>query len=255
MTQSKKIALITGGSRGLGKDMAVNIARKGLDVIITYNSKKEEALAVVEDIKKIGQQAAALQLNVGDIKSFDTFISELKKVVKDNFRASGIDYLVNNAGFNFLIPSFAETTEEQFDELMNVHFKGVFFLTQKLLTFLNDNGGIINLSSGLTRVTHAGSGAYGSMKGAVEVLTKYLAKELGARNINVNVVAPGAIATDFSGGRLRDTPQLQEYLKSVTAIPRIGQAEDIGGVVAFLCTPEAKWINAQRIEVSGGMSL
>jgi NAD(P)-dependent dehydrogenase (short-subunit alcohol dehydrogenase family) len=255
MTQKNKIALITGGSRGLGRDMALNIARKGLDVVITYNSKKDEASAVVAEIEKTGQKAVALQLNVGDIRSLGAFISTFTNTLSGVFKTEKFDFLINNAGANFIIPSFADTTEEQFDELMNMHFKGVFFLTQKVLPFLNDDGGIVNLSTGLTRITHPGSGAYASMKGAVEIFTKYLAKELGHRGINVNVVAPGAIATDFSGGRLKNTPQLQEYLKSVTAIPRIGQPEDIGGVVAFLCTPEAKWINAQRIEVSGGMYL
>jgi len=255
MTQKSKIALVTGGSRGLGQDMALNLAKKGLDVVLTYNSKRDEALATVATIERSGQRAAALQLNAGDIKSLDAFIGNLKNILKDTFQSDRFDYLVNNAGANFVIPSFAETTEEQFDALMNLHFKGVFFLTQKALPMLADNGGIVNVSTGLTRVTHAGSGAYASMKGGIEVITRYLAKELGSRGINVNVVAPGAIATDFSGGRLKNTPQLQEYLKSVTAIPRIGQAEDIGGVVAFLCTPEAKWINAQRIEVSGGMYL
>ena len=253
MTQKSKIALITGGSRGLGRDMALNIAGKGMDVVITYNSRKDEALAVVAEIEKAGQKAAALQLNVGDIKGHDAFISHLTNVLSGVFKSEKIDYLINNAGANLIIPSFADTTEEHFDELMNMHFKGVFFLTQKTLPFLNDDGGIVNLSSGLTRISHPGSGAYASMKGAIEILTKYLAKELGSRGINVNVVAPGAIATDFSGGRLKNTPQLQEYLKSITAIPRIGQAEDIGGVVAFLCSPEAKWVNGQRIEVSGGM--
>jgi len=253
MAQKSKIALVTGGSRGLGRDMALNIARKGMNVVLTYNSKKDEASAVVAEIEKLGQKAAALQLNVGDIIRFDTFISNFKNVLSSTFNTEKFDFLINNAGANFIIPSFADTTEQQFDELMNMHFKGVFFLTQKALPLLNDNGGIVNLSSGLTRISHPGSGAYASMKGAVEVLTKFLAKELGSRGINANVVAPGAIATDFSGGRLKNTPQLQEYLKSVTAIPRIGQPEDIGGVVAFLCTPEAKWINAQRIEISGGM--
>jgi NAD(P)-dependent dehydrogenase (short-subunit alcohol dehydrogenase family) len=255
MAQKSKIALVTGGSRGLGRDMALNIARKGMDVVLTYNSKKDEASAVAAEIEKMGQKASALQLNVSDVKSLDSFISNFKNVLNTTFNTEKFDYLINNAGANFVIPSFADTTEEQFDELVNIHFKSVFFLTQKALPFLNDNGGIVNLSTGLTRITHPGSGAYGSAKGAVEVLTKYLAKELGSRGINANVVAPGAIATDFSGGRLKNTPQLQEYLKSITAIPRIGQPEDIGGVVAFLCTPEAKWINGQRIEVSGGMAI
>lgn len=256
MTDSKsKIALVTGGSRGLGKDMALSIAKKGIGVILTYNSKKDEALAVVSQIEKLGVKAAALQLNVGDTKSFDAFIGELKNVLHNIFNTDKFDFLINNAGMGLAIPSFAETTEEQFDELMNVHFKGTFFLTQKSLPYLNDNGGIINLSSGLTRFSYAGAGAYASMKGGIEVLTRYLAKELGVRGINVNTVAPGAIATDFGGGRLKNSEEMQEHIKAITAIPRIGHAEDIGGVVAFLCTPEAKWVNAQRIEASGGMNI
>lgn len=255
MANSKKIALVTGGSRGLGKDMALNIAKKGIDVILTYHSKKDEAEAVVKSIEETGQKAAALQLDAGDTKTFDPFISGLKTLLSEKFQTDKFDFLINNAGIGLTIPSFAQTTEENFDELMNIHFKGVFFLTQKTLPILNDGGGIINLSSGLTRFSHPGSGAYASMKGAVEVLTRYLAKELGGRGINVNTVAPGAIATDFGGGRVRNSPEMQTYIKSITAIPRIGQAEDIGGVVAFLCTPEAKWVNGQRIEVSGGMYL
>lgn len=255
MTQKTKIALVTGGSRGLGKDMAIKIARKGIDVILTYNNRKEDALGVVAEIEKLGQKASTLQLNVGDIKSFPAFITSLKEILEKDFHTQKLDFLINNGGANLIIPSFADTTEENFDELMNMHFKGVFFFTQKLLPFLNDEGGIINISTGLTRVSFPGSGTYASMKGAIEVLTKYLAKELGPRYINVNVVAPGAIATDFSGGRLKNSVQMQEHIKSVTAIPRIGQAEDIGGIVAFLCTPESKWINAQRIEASGGLLL
>lgn len=255
MGKNSKIALVTGGSRGLGKNMALRIAEKGIDIILTYNSSKGEALEVVAEIERRGQKAAALPLNVGQISSFDGFIATLAGTLKEKFNAEKFDFLVNNAGMNFVIPSFAATTEEQFDELLNVHYKGVFFLTQKSLPYLNDEGGIINLSSGLTRITYPGSGTYASMKGAIEILSKYLAKELGPRGINVNVIAPGAIATDFSGGRLKNNPELQAHLKAITAIPRIGQAEDIGGIAAFLCTPDAKWITAQRIEASGGISL
>jgi NAD(P)-dependent dehydrogenase (short-subunit alcohol dehydrogenase family) len=255
MTQSNKIAFITGGSRGLGKDMALGIAQKGVDVILTYNSQKDKALEVVAAIEKIGQKAAALQLNMGDIKSFDGFITNFKNLLSGTFNADKFDFLINNAGAGFLIPSFAETTEEQFDALFNMHFKGVFFLTQQLLPFLRDNGSIVNISSGLTRIGYPGMAAYASAKGAIEILTKYLAKELGPRGITANVIAPGAIPTDFGGGTLRNTPQIQEYMKSITAIPRLGLPEDIGGVVAFLCTPEARWVTGQRIEVSGGMYL
>jgi NAD(P)-dependent dehydrogenase (short-subunit alcohol dehydrogenase family) len=254
MKTNNKIALVAGGSRGLGKNMAISIARKGIDVILTFNTKEDEALEVVAEIEQLGQKAAALQLNTADIKSFDTFLVRLKEVLKRTFGTEHFDFLVNNAGVG-VNASFAETTEEQFDMLMNIHFKGVFFLTQKALPILNDGGRIINLSTGLARFCGPGYSAYASMKGAVETLTKYMAKELGARGIAVNVVAPGAIETDFGGGAVRDNPQYNQFVKSVTALGRAGLPDDIGGVVAFLCTDEAKWINAQRIEVSGGMNL
>jgi NAD(P)-dependent dehydrogenase (short-subunit alcohol dehydrogenase family) len=250
-----KIALITGGGRGLGKDMALSIARKGIDVVLTYNSNKNAADEVVKEIQTLGQKATALKLNVAEVSSFDGFMAELQSSLKSDFNVEKIDFLINNGGYAVHTPSFAETTEAHFDELLNVHFKGVFFFTQKVLPILNDGGGIVNISTGLTRVTFVGRETYASMKAAVETLTKYLAKELGSRNIRANVVAPGAIATDFGGGNTRDNPQVQAYLKSITAIPRIGLADDIGGIVAFLCTNDAKWITGQRIEASGGMSL
>ena len=254
MATKNKIALVTGGSRGLGKDMAMSLAKKGLNVILTYNSKKEEAEAVVAEIEQAGQKAAALQLNTADIKTFDTFFEQVKTVLANTFDTDHFDFLVNNAGIGIHAP-FAETTEDQFDTLMNVHFKGVFFLTQKALPLLNDGGRIINLSTGLARFANPGYAAYAAMKGAIETLTKYQAKELGARGIVVNVVAPGAIETDFGGGVVRDNAQVNQYLAGVTALGRVGRPDDIGSVVAFLCTEDAKWINAQRIEVSGGMNL
>ncbi len=254
MMNSNKIALVTGGSRGLGKNMALNLAKKGIDVILTYNSKKDEALAVVAEIEKAGRKAAALQLNAGDIKSFDSFFNEVKTTLKDTFNTDHFDFLINNAGIG-IHSSFAETTEEAFDQLLNIHFKGVFFLTQKALPLINDGGRIINLSSGLARFSYAGYSAYAAMKGGIEVLTRYLAKELGARGIAVNVVAPGAIETDFGGGAVRDNSQVNQMVKDATALGRAGLPDDIGGVVAFLCTEDAKWINGQRIEVSGGMNL
>ncbi|MGC3978343.1 MAG: SDR family oxidoreductase [Paludibacteraceae bacterium] len=222
-------------------------------MIITYHSKKEEAEHVVSEIQSKGQNAACLQFDASDISSFDSFAEQLKSVLNANFGTEKLDYLVNNAGIGLPIPSFEGTTESQFDQLMNIHYKGVFFLTQKLLPLLNDNGGIVNTTTGLTRFTVQGSAAYAGMKAAVETLTVYLAKELGGRGIKVNAVAPGAVATDFSGGRLRDTPQAQEWTKSVTALKRVAQPDDIGGVIAFLCTEDAKWVTGQRIEVSGGM--
>jgi len=254
METQNKIALITGGSRGLGKNAALKIAAKGIGVIVTYQSKKEEAEATVNEIKQLGVQAAALQLNVADTKTFDAFFVAVKAVLKSVFNAEKFDFLVNNAGIG-IHASFAETTEEQFDTLVNIHYKGAFFLTQKALTLLNDGSGIINLSTGLARFATPGYAAYASMKGAMETLTKYQAKELGARGIRSNIVAPGAIETDFGGGVVRDNDQLNAGIASNTALGRVGLPDDIGGVVAFLCTEDARWINAQRIEASGGMFL
>jgi NAD(P)-dependent dehydrogenase (short-subunit alcohol dehydrogenase family) len=249
-----KIALVTGGSRGLGKDMALSLAKKGNHVIVTYHSKKDEALEVVAAIQELGQRAAALQLDTSDIKSFPNFFKELKVVLNAEFDQVCFDFLINNAGIGKNV-AFADTTEEDFDELLNVNFKGVFFFTQRALSLINDGGRIINLSSGLARFTLPGMGAYASMKGAIETLTKYMAKELGSRQISVNVVAPGAIETDFGGGAVRDNPNYNKMVAGSTALGRAGLPEDIGGVVAFLCTDDAKWINGQRIEVSGGSNL
>jgi len=254
MKQTKKIALVTGGSRGLGKDMALNLAKKGLDVILTYNSKKEEAQETVSEIEALGQKAVALQLNVAHASGFDSFFSEVVSALKETFDTDKFDYLVNNAGIGIHVP-FAETSEEQFDTLLNIQFKGVFFLTQKALAYLNDGGGIVNISTGLARFSLPGYAAYAAMKGAIETLTKYQAKELGSRGIRVNIVAPGAIETDFGGGAVRDNEEMNKAIASQTALGRVGKPDDIGGVVAFLCTDDAKWINAQRIEVSGGIFL
>lgn len=254
MEPTSKIALVTGGSRGLGKNMALSLAKKGINVILTYRSKQDEAQAVVAEIEKAGLKAAALQLNAGDVKSFDNFFAQLKEVLKDTFNTSHFDFLINNAGIGVGAP-FAETTEEDFDLLFNIHLKGVFFLSQKALPIINDGGRIINISTGLARFSMPGYAAYASMKGGVEVLTRYMAKELGARGIAVNAVAPGAIETDFGGGMVRDNQHVNDHVAGITALGRVGLPDDIGGVVAFLCTEEARWINAQRIEVSGGMNL
>ena len=251
---TNKIALVTGGSRGLGKNMALSLAKKGNHVIITYNSKREEALGVIAEIEEAGQKGAALQLNTGDSKSFDAFFKALSAVLKDKFGTDHFDFLINNAGVGAHTP-FAETTEEQFDMLMNIHFKGSFFITQKALPLINDGGRIINISTGLARFSTPGYAAYASMKGAIETLSRYQAKELGARGIAVNVVAPGAIETDFGGGVVRDNADLNKMIAGVTALGRVGKPDDIGGVVAFLCSDDARWINAQRIEISGGMNL
>ncbi|WP_080779521.1 SDR family NAD(P)-dependent oxidoreductase [Chryseobacterium phocaeense] len=254
MNTKSKIALVTGGSRGLGKNAALKIAQKGLDVIITYNSSREEADAVVNEIKALGQKAIAYQLDTRDVKSFDAFIKNITDYLESETGNSNIDYLVNNAGTALYAP-ITETTEEQLDDIVDVHFKGVFFLTQKMLPFINDGGGIINISSGLARFALPGSSVYGSMKAGVEMLTKYMAKELGSRRIKANVIAPGAIETDFGGGRTRDDEHVNSMVSSITALGRAGLPDDIGGVVAFLCTDDAGWINGQRIEASGGMFL
>ncbi len=250
----RKIALVTGGSRGLGKEMAFSLAQKNLDIIITYNSKKEEALAVVAGIEKNGQKAAALQLDTATTAGFALFFEQLQTLLQQHFGTSHIDYLVNNAGIG-IHASFAETTEAQFDTLLNIQFKGVFFFTQQALAIMADGGGIVNISTGLARFSFPGYAAYASIKGAIETLTKYQAKELGKRKIRVNVVAPGAIETDFGGGTVRDNAALNSHIAAATALGRVGLPDDIGPVVAFLCTDDAKWINAQRIEVSGGMML
>ncbi|TCC88223.1 SDR family oxidoreductase [Pedobacter frigiditerrae] len=254
MDTVNKIALVTGGSRGLGRNMAIALAKKGIDVVLTYHSNKIEADKVVAEIESIGQKAFAFQLDAGNIKSFDGFLTSVTDHLKEKTGSTNFDFLINNAG-TALYSLFAETTEEQFDDAINIHYKGVFFLTQKSLPFLNDGGGIVNISSGLARFSYPGSSAYGSMKGAVEVLTRYLARELGARGITANVVAPGAIETDFGGGRTRDNKEINAHIASATALGRVGLPDDIGGVAAFLCTDDAKWINGQRIEVSGGISL
>lgn len=254
METQNKIALITGGSRGLGKNAALKIASKGINVILTYQSKKEEAENAIEEIKRLGVKAAALQLNVADIKTFDSFIKAVESVLKSVFKADKLDFLINNAGIG-IHASFAETSVDQFDNLVDIHFKGPFFLTQKALPLLNEGGGIINVSSGLARFSTPGYAAYASMKGAMETLTKYQAKELGVRGIRSNIIAPGAIETDFGDGFVRDNEQINKGIASQTALGRVGLPDDIGAVVAFLCTEDAKWVNAQRIEVSGGMFL
>jgi NAD(P)-dependent dehydrogenase (short-subunit alcohol dehydrogenase family) len=251
---NSKIALVTGGSRGLGKDMAQNLAKKGLDVILTYHSQQAEAEGVVAEITALGQKAVAIQLDASKVGTFDAFFEQVKTALRATFDTDRFDFLINNAGTGLYAP-YAETTEQQFDEVLDIHFKGPFFLTQQALPLLNDGGGIINISSGLTRITNPNSSAYASMKAAMETLTKYQAKELAGRRIRANIVAPGAIETDFGGGRTRDNKEINAHIASLTAMGRVGLPTDIGPVVAFLCTPEAAWIDAQRIEVSGGQAI
>lgn len=253
MSNNISIALITGGSRGLGRNAALALAAQGTDVILTYRSQRSEAEAVVAQVNALGRRAAALALDTGHTQGFDDFVSRLQTVLA-GWQRERFDYLLNNAGMG-VHQSFAETTEAEFDQLMNVHFKGVFFLTQKLLPLINDGGRILNVSSGLARFALPGYAAYAAMKGGIEVLTRYLAKELGPRGIAVNVIAPGAIATDFGGGAVRDNAQLNAFIASQTALGRVGQPEDIGGAIAALFSPGSRWITAQRIEASGGMFL
>lgn len=253
MNKSARVALVTGGSRGLGRSTVLSLAKRGIHSIFTYHSNRDEADKVVALVKEAGAEAITLQLDTGRISAFDDFVARVGEALP-RLGCQRFDYLVNNAGTSHH-NAFERTTEAELDALYNVHFKGVFFLTQKLLPLLNDGGRIVNLSSGLTRLTIPGSASYAAMKGAVEVLTRYLAKELGPRRIAVNTVAPGAIATDFSGGMVRDNPELNRRIAADTALGRVGVPEDIGPMIAALLSEDDRWINGQRIEVSGGMAL
>lgn len=252
MTQ--RIALVTGGSRSLGKNAALKLAAKGTDILLTYHSNRQAALDVVAEIEQKGVKAAALALNVGDSSTFDAFASEVAQVLAQKWGRTTFDYLLNNAGIGLNVP-FAETSEAQFDELMNIQFKGPFFLTQRLLPLLQDGGRILNVSSGLARFALPGYAAYAAMKGAMEVLTRYQAKELGGRGISVNIIAPGAIETDFGGGVVRDNAEVNRHIAAQTALGRVGLPDDIGDAIAALLSDELAWMNAQRVEVSGGMFL
>jgi NAD(P)-dependent dehydrogenase (short-subunit alcohol dehydrogenase family) len=246
------IAIITGASRGLGKSMALHLAQQGHDIILTYHSKREEALQVVAAIEQLGRKAATLPLDVAQSHTFTAFAGQIAQLLQDKWQRKDVDFLVNNAGIGIHVP-FMETTEEQFDQLTNIHLKSTFFLSQKLLPLIKDGGRIINVSSGLARFSLPGFAAYAAMKGGIEVLTRYMAKELGARQIRVNVIAPGAIETDFGGGAVRDNSTMNQFVAAQTALGRAGKPEDIGGAVAMLLAPESGWINGQRIEASGGM--
>ncbi len=249
-----KIAIVTGASRGLGRNAALSIARRGGDVVVTYQSRAEDAQAVVDEIRAMGRRAAALQLDTGEVAGFAAFADRLRTLLGETWQRRTFDHLVNNAGHGDYA-LIEQTSEAQFDRLVDVHFKGVFFLTQALLPLIEDGGRIVNLSSGLTRVSAPGWGAYAAVKGAVEVLSVYMAKELGARGIAVNTVAPGAIETDFFGGAVRDTPEFNKLFADMTALGRVGQPDDIGPMIASLLSEDNRWINAQRIEVSGGQGI
>jgi NAD(P)-dependent dehydrogenase (short-subunit alcohol dehydrogenase family) len=255
MNTPAPIALVTGGSRGLGRSAVLKLAERGVDVILTFKSNEADAHAVVRQVEALGRRAVALQLDVGDSTTFAAFAARVKAALAGTWQRERFDYLVNNAGMGVGHASVLETTEAQFDQLFNVHLKGTFFLTQKLLPLLRDGGRILNTSSGLARFTLPGYAAYAAMKGGVEVLTRYMAKELGARGISVNTIAPGAIETDFGGGAVRDNAQLNAFVATQTALGRAGLPDDIGGAVASLLTDANQWINGQRIEASGGMFL
>lgn len=248
------IALVTGASRGLGRNTALKLAARGVDVILTYRSQADEAQAVVAEIRRLGARAVALPLDVGNSRSFPAFAQAVREQLEAVWQRERFDHLVNNAGIG-IHAAFADTTEAQFDELMNIHLKGTFFLTQALLPLIADGGRIVNLSTGLARFALPGYAAYAAMKGGIEVLTRYLAKELGPRGIAVNVVAPGAIETDFGGGTVRDNKAVNDFIAGQTALGRVGQADDIGDMISTLLLPQNRWINAQRIEASGGMFL
>jgi NAD(P)-dependent dehydrogenase (short-subunit alcohol dehydrogenase family) len=249
-----KITLVTGASRGLGRNTALNIARHSGDVVLTYQSRSDDAQAVVAEIQRMGRKATALQLDTGKVAGFADFADRLRTELHETWSRETFDHLVNNAGHGDYA-LFADTTEAQFDGLVNVHFKGVFFLTQTLLPLITDGGRIVNLSSGLTRISFPGYAAYAAMKGAVEVMTMYMAKELGSRRITVNTVAPGAIETDFGGGAVRDNPGINKVIADMTALGRVGLPDDIGPMIASLLSEDNRWVNAQRIEVSGGQGL
>ncbi|WP_338662408.1 SDR family oxidoreductase [Pararoseomonas sp. SCSIO 73927] len=246
-------SLVTGGSRGLGRNTAISIARHGGDVIFTYRSGADDARAVAAEIEALGRRAVALQLEVGDIPAIGAFVEQVRSALQTMGRDS-LDHLVNNAGHGEMA-AFAETTEAQFDRLFNVHVKGVFFLTQALLPLLADGGRIVNFSTGLTRVSAPGFSAYSAAKGAVEIMTLYMAKELGVRGITANTIAPGAIETDFLGGAVRDTPEYNEAFARIIALGRVGVPDDVGPAIASLLSPDNRWITAQRIEVSGGQNI
>ncbi len=254
MEKNNKIALVTGGSRGLGRNMALSLASAGLDIVITYHSRQDQAEEVVREIEALGRKAHVLQLDVEKAQGYGTFAGNLKQALKEIFQREDFDFLVNNAGIGIHAP-FEQTSMEQFDQLVNIHLKSAYFLTQTLLPVLADGGGIVNVSTGLARFSLPGYSAYAAMKGAIETLTRYQAKELGARGIRVNVVAPGAIETDFGGGVVRDNAEMNRMIASQTALGRVGLPADIGPVVAFLCSDAAGWVNGQRIEVSGGIYL
>ena len=251
---NKKIALVTGASRGIGKDIALKLAKSNIDVIITYRENQDSALAVAKEAELLGAKVSVMKLDMGDFKSIALFVDALKKLLIQEWGQDKLDFLINNAGMGATI-FMEQVTEEIFDSFLNVHFKGVYFLTQGILNIMNQGGRVINISSGTTRFSNPGYSVYASMKGAIETLTKYIAKEYGAKDIGCNVVAPGPVETDFNHGAIRNNPTLKDMLSRLTPLGRVGHPDDISGVVAFLCSEAGKWINGQRIEVSGGINV
>lgn len=249
-----KVALVTGGSRGLGKNMAIQLAKKGFDIILTYNSNVNEAAKVVDEITAMGKKAKAIQLDVANSKGFDAFVQSVKSSLTNDFKTENLFAIINNAGIG-TYTSIAETSEQVFDSMVNIHLKAPYFITQKLLSVICDGGSIVNISSGLTRFSYSNYAPYAIMKAAIESLTRYQSQEFGSRKIRVNTIAPGAIATDFGGGAVRDNKDLNAMIANTTALGRVGLPDDVGSVVAFLCSDDAKWVNAQRIEVAGGVHI
>jgi len=252
ITMNKRIAVITGGNRGLGKSTVLCLAKQSIDCIFTYRSHEKEAKEVVKQVQDLGSKAVALQLDVSDMLGFEGFAQQLQNVLQTHWQQSEFDYLINNAGVG-LTSSFADTSESTFDTLININLRGVFFVTQTLLPFIKNGGRIINLSSGLTRFSLPGHITYAMTKGAIEVMTRYLAQELAPKNIAVNVVAPGAIETDFGNGVVRDNDEVNAFITSQTAMGRVGVTDDIGPMIANLLADENRWMTGQRLEVSGGM--
>ena len=253
-TSSNKIALITGGSRGLGKDMALSLARIGVGVIVTYNSQKQEGESVVAELQGMGVKAAALQLDVSKVSTFDAFFVQVRAILRTQWGAERLDFLVNNAGVGKTIP-IEKLTEDDFDMLLHIHFKGVVFLTQKALMMMNDDGGVVFITAAADRYNVPGYSTYAACKGAVEVFSRYVAKEYGPRRIRANSVAPGGIVTDFNSAAIRSNPQAQQFIIGQTPMGRLGEARDIGGIVAFLCSDHARWVTGQRIEATGGFNV
>ena len=252
--QVRKVALVTGGNRGLGKDIAISLSRTGIDIVLTYNTNKQEGENVAEEIRSLGHKALAVQFDVSQTRFFDAFLNHLRPILRNSFDTEKIDFLINNAGFGKTIP-IEKLTENDFDAFLNVHFKGVVFLTQKVLSMMNDGGSVVFITAAGDRYNVHGYAVYSSCKGAIEVFSRYVAKEYGPRGIRANTVAPGGIVTDFNEAAIRSNPKAQEFIKAQTAMGRLGAPHDIGGVVAFLCSEDSKWLTGQRLEVTGGFNL